>query len=348
MSFLGRLFTNRLFLAFLGILFLSLFIWFLGPLLGIRGVAPLESSFNRILAIGSLSTLWLLTALWRFLKARRANNQMLDSLATQQPLSANEEASAEELAVLQKKMQDAVETLKQRNFKKKGGSRFIYELPWYTIIGPPGAGKTTLLSNSGLDFPLEETHGRFSVKGVGGTRNCDWWFTDQAVLLDTAGRYTTQDSEAEVDRSAWTSFLKLLKQKRSRRPLNGVLVAISMQDLLENDAETLAQTAKVIRSRIEELYKLLGVAPPIYLLITKCDLLAGFSDFFGDLNHDERKQVWGFTLPLDESDDFEARLKSELLSLGRTVNRQSIAKISTAFRCNFPMHSDAYLGLYAN
>ncbi|MBX2883562.1 MAG: type VI secretion system membrane subunit TssM [Granulosicoccus sp.] len=327
MTSLINIIKSRLFLAFCGIAFLALIIWYTGPLISVAGYTPLESSRTRIIVIAILALLWLLGGIWRYFKARRNNNQMLDSLAEEQPLSANEEASAEEIATLQRKMQDAVETLKQRNFSKKGGSRFIYELPWYTIIGPPGAGKTTLLSNSGLDFPLEETHGKFSVKGVGGTRNCDWWFTDQAVLLDTAGRYTTQDSEAEVDKSAWTSFLQMLKEKRTRRPLNGVLIAISMQDLLENDPDTLTQTAKTIRSRVDELYKLLGIAPPIYLMITKCDLMAGFSDFFGDLNQDERKQVWGFTLPVEDPETHSELIKSELKLIGKTINQQSIAKM---------------------
>ncbi|MFK7996672.1 MAG: type VI secretion system membrane subunit TssM [Granulosicoccus sp.] len=327
MSPLVSFLKSRLLLAFAGVVFVALCIWYIGPLLIIGDFAPFESERNRWIAIGFLLLIWLLSALWRFLKARRDNRQMLDSLAEQTPMSANEEATAEELATLNQKMQEAIDTLKQRNFSSTGGSRFIYELPWYTIIGPPGAGKTTLLSNSGLDFPLEESHGKLSVKGVGGTRNCDWWFTDQAVLLDTAGRYTTQDSEAEVDRNAWTSFLKMLKEKRSRRPLNGVLVAISLQDLLENDTDTLAQTAKTIRSRIEELYKLLGIAPPIYLMITKCDLIAGFSQFFADLDQEERRQVWGFTLELEAAESRESTISRELSELGKTINAQTIARM---------------------
>lgn len=327
MSPLVSMLKSRLMLAFIGVVFIALCIWYVGPLLTLGDFAPFESEFNRWIAICFVVLIWLLSAAWRFFKARRDNRQMLDSLAEQTPMSANDEATAEELATLNQKMQEAIETLKQRNFSSKGGSRFIYELPWYTIIGPPGAGKTTLLSNSGLDFPLEETHGKLSVKGIGGTRNCDWWFTDQAVLLDTAGRYTTQDSEADVDRSAWTSFLKMLKEKRSRRPLNGVLVAISLQDILENDADSLAQTAKTIRSRIEELYRLLGIAPPIYLMITKCDLIAGFSEFFTDLDQEERRQVWGFTLPLESDESHESTINRELGELGKTINALTIARM---------------------
>ena len=94
------------------------------------------------------------------------------------------------------------------------------------IIGPPGCGKTTALVNSGLQFPLADQFGMKAIQGVGGTRNCDWWFTNEAVLLDTAGRYTTQDSYQEVDSAAWQGFLELLKKHRRRRPINGVLVAV--------------------------------------------------------------------------------------------------------------------------
>ncbi len=73
--------------------------------------------------------------------------------------------------------------------------------------------------------------GQGAVAGVGGTRLCDWWFTEEAVLIDTAGRYTTQDSDAAVDRAGWEAFLDLLKRTRPRQPLNGVLVAIALSDI---------------------------------------------------------------------------------------------------------------------
>lgn len=325
MKRLGKLFTNRLFIAFLGVVFLSLLIWFVGPLIGYQQRAPLESSLYRLTAIGALSTAWVLMALTRYIRSRRKNAQMLDSLANE-PLSPADEARAAEEQILQSKMQDAVATLKSRNFSKTGGSRFIYELPWYVIIGPPGAGKTTLLSNSGLDFPLEETHGKLSVKGVGGTRNCDWWFTDKAVLLDTAGRYTTQDSEAEVDKSAWHHFLDMLKEKRSRRPINGVLLAISIEDVLTSSDTELEQLSKTLRTRIDELYNKLGVAPPVYLMFTKCDLLAGFSAFFADLDKADREQVWGHTLALDETDTSET-MRSAMQAMAKALGQQSIRKL---------------------
>lgn len=133
----------------------------------------------------------------------------------------------------------------------------------------------------------------------GGTRHCDWWFTDEAVLIDTAGRYTTQASDAEVDARAWQGFLGLLKRSRPRQPISGVLVTVSVPDLLMLAAPERAAHALAIRRRVQELHEHLGIRFPIYLLVTKCDLLAGFTDYLGDIDKAQRATPWGFTFALD-------------------------------------------------
>ena len=119
-----------------------------------------------------------------------------------------------------------------RDWLTLSGRQYLYQLPWYMFIGAPGSGKTTALVNSGLRFPLAERFGTDRIRGVGGTRNCDWWFTDEAVLIDTAGRYTTQESDRDADQAAWQGFLALLKKTRPRQPINGVLLTVSVPDLL--------------------------------------------------------------------------------------------------------------------
>jgi type VI secretion system protein ImpL len=140
------------------------------------------------------------------------------------------------------------------------------------FVGLPGSGKTTALMNAGLNFPLSGKMGQASVRGVGGTRNCEWWFTDEAVLIDTAGRYTSQDSEQATDAAAWDTFLALLRKSRPRRPLNGVLLTVNIEDLLQQNL--IAAHAQKLRMRLQELQDCLGVSPPVYVLVTG-DLIAG-------------------------------------------------------------------------
>ena len=79
----------------------------------------------------------------------------------------------------------------------------------------------------GLRFPLPGSWDGTQVPGVSGTRHCDWWFSDEAVLLDTAGRYTTQDSDPDSDREAWLGFPLDLLPAPAAQPLGSVLLTVA-------------------------------------------------------------------------------------------------------------------------
>ncbi|MDP4570787.1 type VI secretion system membrane subunit TssM [Pseudomonas sp. LPH60] len=317
-------FVTRWVIPLLGLIALSLIIWFIGPLL--EFLVPEGRRWALIIVIFAV---WIGYRVFRIIQARRHAAKVLQSLAADTPPDPDSVATAEELAALRQRMDEALALLKKA---KLGGDerRNLYELPWYVIIGPPGSGKTTALVNSGLHFPLAAQLGAGAVRGVGGTRNCDWWFTDQAVLLDTAGRYTTQDSHAAVDKAAWLGFLDLLKTQRPRRPIDGAFVAISLSDLLLSSEAERAAHAAAIRLRIQELYTQLGVRFPIYLMLTKLDLVPGFMEFFDSLSKEERAQVWGMTFALDDGksgDSPLAQLPAELAALEQRLNERLVERL---------------------
>lgn len=293
--------TAPWFFALIGAILLALVIWFAGPLLGFGNARPLESVVVRAILVGLILLAWLAYAILSVLRRRRREKGLVDAIATDAAADQGAGAAEDEVAALRERLDDAMGQLKRfRSQDGKSGGRFLYELPWYIVIGPPGAGKTTALVNSGLKFPLAERFGKGAVRGAGGTRNCDWWFTDQAVLIDTAGRYTTQDSARDVDEAGWRGFLQMLRKTRPRQPINGAVVAISLADLVTLGEADRRAHAAAVRLRVRELQEQLGVRFPIYVLFTKADLIAGFVEFFDDLGREGREQVWGATFPATE------------------------------------------------
>jgi type VI secretion system protein ImpL len=317
-------------ITLLGIIALCFIIWFIGPLVAFADYVPLSAEINRFIAIGTIILIWLTNRVTTFFRTRKKNSEVMDSMFTENTeptLSPIEEASRDELQTLKEHMEDALTELKKTKLGGSSGRQLLYQLPWYIIIGPPGSGKTTLLKNSGLQFPLADRFGDEAIRGIGGTRNCDWWFAEDAVLLDTAGRYTTQNSQKEIDSNAWLGFLNLLKKHRSRRPINGAIIAVSISELLESDKSQRQAHASAIRQRIHELNETLGIRFPVYFLFTKCDLLSGFMEYFDDLDQEARSQVWGTTFPLsddsngspinsfqDEFELLEQRLQGQLVN----------------------------------
>lgn len=357
MSKIFKLLFNRWVLAIIGLLAIGLLIWFLGPLIAIAEFRPLEPELSRIVLIGLIVLIYAGRLVWRLIKSHQSNARLMQGLTKQAAAAApaGQDASAQEVATLQQRFEEAVAILKQT--KKAGGGlrallpgrHYLYELPWYIFIGAPGSGKTTALVNSGLQFPLVERFGQQKIRGVGGTRNCDWWFTDEAVLLDTAGRYTTQESNRNIDSAAWGGFLQLLKKYRPRRPINGVIVTISVADLLQQTSGQIEAQAGAVRARIQELHDTLGIRFPVYVLVTKADLLPGFMEFFGEYGREERAQVWGVSFPLSDKDAAPlAHLASELQALEKRLNERLVDQLQRerdlqkrSLLYTFPQHFSA-------
>ncbi len=296
----GQHIKARWLLSLIWVLAISAMIWFYGDTLSLGTWRPLETQRARLIAIGIVFAVWLVVLVWRLVKARRAEAGLVEAV-TAEGKADPARAAAEDVAELRTRLRQA---LKQLRGTLGRGS--VYSLPWYALIGPPGAGKTTALTNSGLNFPLADIMGEAPLQGVGGTRHCDWWFTEESILIDTAGRYTTQDNEQEVEKASWRGFLTLLKKHRPRQPLNGALVMIGLDDILKAEPAERLRQARTIRKRLRELDDAFRLRVPAYLVLTKADRLAGFSAFFDHLDRPAREQVWGVTFPLPEGGQAKA------------------------------------------
>lgn len=284
------LFSRRLW-TFIGVVLLCALIWLFGPLISVGDMVPLADDLVRMIVIAVILVLWLFSLLLAQLRAAKKNQLFVTELATPERPKVSLPGEAN-VAEINTKFASVLTEMKR---SKLGGKKFLRDMPWYVIIGPPGSGKTTALRQSGLHFPIDLSD---DLKGVGGTRNCDWFFTEDAVLVDTAGRYVQQQSDPEIDSAEWLGFLDMLKKHRGKRALNGVILTLSLKELLAGEA-AVREHGREIRKRLAELRERLQIQLPVYLMLTKVDLVPGFEAFFGNLPTKDREQVWGATLPTD-------------------------------------------------
>ncbi|MDA8138904.1 MAG: hypothetical protein M0036_09650 [Desulfobacteraceae bacterium] len=243
--------------------------------------------FFLLIGIGGLALCFLL---FRKIWARRREQMFVHQVIAQDEamyknMALKEQDSAKEL---QARWKEAIEALRKSHLRKMGNP--LYVLPWYMVIGESGSGKTTAIQSARLSSPFAQVS---RTSGISGTRNCDWWFFEQAILIDTAGRYAVRVDEKR-DQEEWQRFLTLLARFRKKEPLNGLVVTVAADRLSQATPETLQEDGRTIRRRIEELTRVVGARPPVYVMVTKCDLIQGATQFCDQLPDAALNQAMGY------------------------------------------------------
>lgn len=293
-------------LAALPILLVTLFIllnvaiWWAGPWLEVFETKPLQSVLSRVVASG-LFTLGAL-ALWGLLQWRKLQNyqaqQKRDEQLRQDPIRVYEERQEVELNQVMVNMR---QNLNKRNY--------LYSLPWYLVLGLENAGKTSLINRSGQKFVFSSVM-RASGQKSENPYSFDWWIGDESVLIDPDGELLTQgnrseDNDGAMERRLWLHFVKWLDRTRSRRPLNGIVLALDVSHLATATASERKAYASLLRARLRELMETLSTRLPVYIALTKLDLLYGFEPFFKHYTKSQREEVLGFTFSLDSIDNLD-------------------------------------------
>ncbi|MGH7971562.1 MAG: type VI secretion protein IcmF/TssM N-terminal domain-containing protein, partial [Limisphaerales bacterium] len=189
--------------------------------------------------------------LWRRSRARNRRQVFSAAIQAQSTIAPRSVHDPNQRAALDRLRQKFQAGLNE--FTSRG--RDIYKLPWYLIIGEPGSGKTEAIRHSGIDFPPGLQN---ELQGSGGTVNMDWWFTNHGVMLDTAGRLLFSETPAGQS-PEWTEFLKLLKKARSHCPVNGLFIVLSVESLIRDSAEKIAQKASRMAQQLDLIQRTLDV-----------------------------------------------------------------------------------------
>ncbi len=202
--------------------------------------------------------------------------------------------------------------------KFRANGKNVYDLPWYVIVGETGSGKTEAIRHCNVGFPpgMQDP-----LQGIGGTYNMNWWFTNHAVILDTAGRLF-EDAQGGAS-AEWREFLRLLVANRRNCPINGLLLVIPADSLIRDSADTLEQKGAKIAEQFDVIQRALEVRFPVFVLVTKCDKITGFKEFFTGVDDPTlQHQMMGWSNPLALDQPFQP----EMLAQHMTTVLQRVGK----------------------
>ncbi len=270
-------------------------------------VALIDPKLVIIVGIGLVLLTGALVLYHFFLKwaAARKSKQLAGSIAQHGSTAPNAISNPNDRAKL-----DAMKRSFEVGMEKFATSgKDVYSMPWYVVVGEPGAGKTEAIRHCNVGFPpgLQD-----EMQGVGGTINMNWWFTNRAVLLDTAGRLMFEEV-APGETHEWPEFLKLLKRNRPNCPINGLLLVIPCDSLIKDTEADITRKAGKIAQQLDVIQRTLDVRFPVFVLITKSDLLDGFREFFDDMDPDSQHQMVGWSNPQPRDVPFDPGLVDQHL-----------------------------------
>jgi type VI secretion system protein ImpL len=286
-------------LIFLSFVLINIIIWWFGAELPYGEQRPLASSIARIMTMVMFTLSCF--SLWGFLQWRR-----LQSIETQQ--QHEEKLQQDPIKRMEERQEMKFNDIMQEMKHSLNKSNYLYTLPWYLVMGLENAGKTSLINRSGQTFAFSSNMRTKSKRQIENPFSFDWWIGDKSVLIDPDGELLTQQAlgntgqdsgNGEMERRLWLHFVKWLESTRSRRPLNGVVLAIDIASLATATVSERKVYANVLRARLRELMETLSTRMPVYVTLTKLDLLYGFEPFFRHLSKTERDRVLGFTFSMN-------------------------------------------------
>lgn len=179
-----------------------------------------------------------------------------------------------------------------------GGRRYRYAVPWYLMIGAQGSGKSTLAAATGLSLPV----GPPAEAETGAPAPLKWWFFDRGVILDVDGAMIRRADGRRADQVTWRRLLGLIDRYRPRRPVDGVVLTVAARDLMDEAGrpragEEIAALGEALYKRLWEAQNRLGLAFPVYLIVTGLDALEGFAAFAQGVSPRMRQSILGWSSP---------------------------------------------------
>ena len=270
--------------------------------------------------LGTLTRRWLATAIWGFIALAWLTVRVMKRLQQleQQQRQQREEA-VDPLSVELNAQQRYLDHWLLRLQRHLDNRRYLWQLPWYIVTGPAGSGKTTLLREG---FPSDIIYTPEAVRGAEQRLYLVPHVGQQAVVFDADGALCEQNDNL-LHRRLWEHLLGWMVEKRARQPLNGIILTLDLPDLLTADKKRREHLLQTLRGRLQDIRQHLHCQLPVYVVLTKLDLLHGFAALFQTLDKKDRDRILGvtFTRRAHENEDWKRELNDFWQTWGEQMNR---------------------------
>ncbi len=300
---------------------LSALVWFKGPSWQLGESLPLASTEKRLYLILFFFLLWVLKFI--ILDAPHAFNR-------------KDAITRKKLKALQSRFYGVLQFLKQTTVTRHGERTQLNRLPWYLLVGPSNAGKTSLLANANIHYVLQRQFQANETQNIAPSEQADWWITRDTNIVDVPGKYLaipTQSKSAEDNPALfltlWRNFLRLLKKTRGKNPIEGIIIALPLPEIMKHgDPKKYQLQLKHLFLRIAEIQAISNKPLTCNIVITKCDQLSGFNEFFAEANDEEVVQSWGISLPKPKANEkIQDLLIARFDMLVKKLNQQLLFRL---------------------
>lgn len=289
---IGKILISKVFITLLIILLLiilSILFWIYSPLFAYNDIHIFGNPYIRG---GVIFTFWLIIFLVFLLKKVKAFISSINDKKRKQWQELKSEArdffnkTKRNFAI---SLKDAREMWKSEVKPKK--------IPLFMVMGNEGAGKSSFINYAGVEYPITDSLGSYKKHHLS-TRNFSLYVSKNGALIDTEGSYFSQEESFNpqntdelpednldgnkdylIKKIVWKFFLKFLNKGKFHKKLNGIILVVDIQELLNKNEQDLQNDFRYFVKRISECENNLNVSTPIYIIFSKLDLIEGMSDF---------------------------------------------------------------------
>jgi hypothetical protein len=207
----------------------------------------------------------------------------------------------------------------------------IKKIPWLLLLGDDETGKDGILQNP--KFKLIKLRYDDNIKN-----EINWYYSPEFLLVNiNKNLFTKEYSEKQliddnIRISANASYLlKFLRKKRPKIPVNTVLITVPCDTVAKSSSDDLTIYGRNLACFLKYIHERMRVCFPLYLFISKIDMITGFNEFIGSLNDKkEGSNIVGWNNPksfgeaLDYSD-----ICDDLICLIQDISNFTFSMIST-------------------